>query len=308
MSAFSHTNALTHAFAEAVEHPRTPQKAEELLVGLDIGTAYIVLAVLNGRGEPLAGAYRFAQVVRDGIVVDYLGAVEIVKELKNNIEHSLGRELDRTAIAIPPGTNLSDMRYIGNVAEAAGLRVVSVIDEPEAANTVLQLKNGVVVDVGGGTTGLAVVENGTVVYTTDEPTGGTHCTLVIAGNYKKSFEEAEELKKEPERQAEISRLLKPVSQKIASIIATHISTFRVEEIVMVGGASCLEGIEGVIQEELGIRTTKPADPLFITPLGIALNCKETPQHAVATYQRSNLTINNPQRTSKEKSLQSSVQN
>lgn len=274
MKDFTHADELCQAFEAVTRQARIPQKSDELLVGLDIGTAYLVLVVLNSRGEPLAGALRFAQVVRDGIVVDYLGAIEIVRVLKSELEQALGRELERTAIALPPGTNKNDMRFIANVAEGAGLRVVRVVDEPVAANTVLGLQNGTVVDVGGGTTGLAIIENGTVVYTADEPTGGTHATLVIAGNRKVSFEEAEAIKRDPTRQEEIGRLLKPVSQKIARIIGTHIAPYHVHNIVMVGGASCLHGIEAVIEEELGIHTTKPAYPLFVTPLGIALNCFE----------------------------------
>ena len=39
---------------------------------------------------------------------------------------------------------------------------------------------------------ISVLENGRVFYTGDEPTGGFHLDLVIAGNYKISTEEAEE--------------------------------------------------------------------------------------------------------------------
>ncbi len=42
--------------------------------GVDLGTAYIVLAVMDAWGNPVAGAMRFAQVVKDGLVVDFLGA------------------------------------------------------------------------------------------------------------------------------------------------------------------------------------------------------------------------------------------
>ena len=48
-----------------------------------------------------------------------------------------------------------------------------------------------VVDIGGGTTGLAILKEGKVVQIEDEPTGGTHLTLVLSGNYHVSFEEAE---------------------------------------------------------------------------------------------------------------------
>ena len=257
-----------------VDQPRVPKASERLFIGLDIGTAYMVLAVLDAQMQPIAGAYRFAQVVRDGIVVDYLGAIGIVKELKAQVEKALDRTLELTAIAIPPGTSYNDTRFIGNVAESAGLQVINVVNEPEAANSLLGLDHGVVVDIGGGTTGIAVIENGEVVYTADEPTGGTQCTLVVAGNHRISFEDAEELKKDPLFQDDMGRLLKPVSQKIAGIIQRHIAGYKVEEIVLVGGASCLKGIEDVITEQLGIHTVKPARPLFITSIGIAMNCKE----------------------------------
>ena len=50
-----------------------------LRVGVDLGTAYTVLVVLDEAGNPLAGEYQFAQVVRDGLVVDYWGAVNLLR-------------------------------------------------------------------------------------------------------------------------------------------------------------------------------------------------------------------------------------
>ncbi|HZQ07448.1 MAG TPA: ethanolamine utilization protein EutJ, partial [Anaerolineae bacterium] len=50
-------------------------------VGVDLGTAYTVLIVLDENFKPLVGTYRFAQVVRDGLVVDFVGAIDLVKEL-----------------------------------------------------------------------------------------------------------------------------------------------------------------------------------------------------------------------------------
>ena len=54
----------------------TPAPEGPLHVGVDLGTAYLVLVVLDQAKQPLAGEYQFAQVVRDGLVVDYLGAIE----------------------------------------------------------------------------------------------------------------------------------------------------------------------------------------------------------------------------------------
>ena len=53
----------------------------KLKVGLDLGTAYIVMVVLDEENNPIACEKQAAQVLRDGVVVDYSGALRIVKEL-----------------------------------------------------------------------------------------------------------------------------------------------------------------------------------------------------------------------------------
>ncbi len=251
---------------------------EPLFVGVDLGTAYIVVVVLNEKKEPVACAMEFAQVIRDGLVVDYTGATRIVKKLVHQLEAKLGRRLETTAIAVPPGTGERDAGTHTHVVEGAGLEVTAVLDEPTAANAVLGIRDGVVVDIGGGTTGLSIFEQGNVVYTADEATGGTHLTLVVAGNYQIKFEAAEQLKKQVDRQEEILVVVTPVIQKMASIVRNHIKERKVNGIFLVGGTCCLKNMERVFGAELGLDVHKPANPFLVTPLGIALNCGtgETP--------------------------------
>lgn len=47
-------------------------KDSELKVGVDLGTANIVLVVTDMKNNPIAGLIEPAKVVRDGIVVDYM--------------------------------------------------------------------------------------------------------------------------------------------------------------------------------------------------------------------------------------------
>ena len=245
---------------------------EKLYVGVDLGTAYIVVVVVNGKGEPVACALEFAQVVRDGLVVDYVGATQIVRRLVGQLQERLGRELEDAAIAVPPGTGVRECATHRHVVEGAGLNVTSILDEPTAANAVLNVENGVIVDIGGGTTGLSILENGKVTYVADEPTGGTHLTLVLAGNYGVSFEEAEKIKKDPARQREVFTVVKPVIEKMASIINSHIRGRDVSDIYLVGGTCCLKDMEKIIAKETGKPVCKPSNPFLVTPLGIALNC------------------------------------
>ncbi|NLU09924.1 MAG: ethanolamine utilization protein EutJ [Tepidanaerobacter acetatoxydans] len=244
----------------------------ELYAGIDLGTAYMVLTVIDSLGNPVAGTYRFAQVVRDGVVVDFTGASRMLRELKSELEQKLGTQLVKAAGAFPPDTGKSTVKSHFYVCEGAGFEVINMVDEPTAANNVLCIENGAVVDIGGGTTGIAIIQDGEVVYTTDEPTGGTHFSLVIAGAKKISFEEAEDFKKQADNQQEVMFMVKPVVQKVASIIKNKIRGFNISSVYLVGGTCCLEGIEKVIESELNIPTFKPRDPLLVTPLGIALSC------------------------------------
>lgn len=66
---------------------------DKLKVGLDLGTAYIVMVVLDEENNPIACEKQAADVLRDGVVVDYLGALNIVKALKAKLEQRIGKEL-----------------------------------------------------------------------------------------------------------------------------------------------------------------------------------------------------------------------
>ena len=240
-------------------------------VGVDLGTAYTVLVVLDEHYKPIAGEYQFAQVTRDGLVVDFVGAVDLLRAMKSRVEKKLGFELTTGASGYPPGVPQAEVRATANVLYGAGLDCTGLIDEPTAANNVLQIKDGAIVDVGGGTTGIAIFKNGEVVYTADEPTGGTHFSLVIAGSTGKSFEEAEELKKNPKEQTRLFPVIRPVMEKVGSIVNRHIQGYRVDRLYLVGGTCAYPGMDKVIEEFTGVETILPGNPLFVTPLGIAMN-------------------------------------
>lgn len=242
--------------------------------GVDLGTACVVLAVVDETGRPVAGRYEYAHVVQDGMVVDYLGAVRIVERMKREAEQALGgAELPFACAAVPPGTQALDGGVVKNVVEGAGFELTGLLEESTAANAVLQISSGAIVDVGGGTTGISVLQDGQVVYTADEPTGGIHFTLTLAGAMGVSVEEAERYKRDPAHHREILPVLRPVAEKVAAIVLQHIAGRDVKEIYLVGGTSCLTGIEDIVARGTGIPTYKPRNPLFVTPLGIALNCR-----------------------------------
>ena len=195
-----------------------------------------------------------------------------LKDLKEKLELRLGCELINCAIAMPAGTESSAKTH-QYVAEGAGFEVINILDEPTAANSIYGIQDGVVVDIGGGTTGLAIFSSGEVVRIEDEPTGGTHLTLVLAGNYRIPIHEAELMKQDYKRHREILPIVKAVIEKMASIINKYVDKDEIDAIYLCGGTCCLTDIENIIERETGIHTVKPLNPFLVTPAGIAMNCK-----------------------------------
>jgi len=244
--------------------------AGSLKAGVDLGTSNIVLTVVDADDNPVTGATYPSTVVGDGVVVDYIGAVSAVRRLKAQVEERLGCELTSAGTAIPPGIHPGNVRSISNVVEAAGFEVADITEEPTAAARLLGVRDGAIVDVGGGTTGISILRDGEVVFTADEATGGTHMTLVLAGAYGVSFEEAEILKKDIARADDVFAVVRPVVEKMAEIVTRFIRGYEVETIHVVGGACSFDAFEQVFRKQTGRTVIKPAAPLLVTPLGIAM--------------------------------------
>lgn len=257
-------------FEKTIKKPKTNFDKSKFYVGVDLGTANIVITILDKDGKPVAGATQRSRVVRDGIVVDFMGAIGIVRKLKEDLEEKLGIEITEGYTAIPPGVEQGSVKAIVNVIESAGIDVLKVVDEPTAASYVLGITDGVVVDLGGGTTGISILEKGKVVFVADEPTGGTHMTLVLAGSYGVDFETAEDIKTDKKKEKEVFVQITPVLQKMASIVKKYIKDYKVKDVYLVGGACSFDGSESIFEKELGLNIYKPYMPVYITPLGIAL--------------------------------------
>jgi ethanolamine utilization protein EutJ len=253
--------------------------AKELYAGVDLGTYKAVAIVVDENGVPRAANMRRAEVVRSGLIVDYIGALSIVRELMAEIRSRCPRPIEKGATSYPPQTETGNINTTKYILEGAGLEVLKVLDEPTAANMVLKLKDGAIVDVGGGTTGVAVIKDGEVVYTNDEATGGVHLSLVLAGSLKVSYEEAEEIKYDRERNREVLPIVRPVIDKISSIVDFYLQGFDgIQKACLVGGTCELEGLTGIVGKNLGLETFQPHVPQVITPLGIALSCLSSNGH------------------------------
>lgn len=247
----------------------------EVFLGVDIGTANVVTVAVDENGTPVTGEITQARVTREGIIMDYIGAVSIVRDHVDKIRERLGLDLRYGVSAIPPLTEAGNRKVTKNVLEAAFLDVLDIIDESTAAAIALGVSDGIVVDVGGGTTGISILENGEVTYTADEPTGGFALDLVLAGNRGISTEEAEKLKRQTAQQDDLFPIVRPVFEKIATITNRHIDHSSVDTIYLVGGTSSFKGFDTLMEKETGRKVILPKHALLVTPLGMAVSCART---------------------------------
>lgn len=240
---------------------QTPAATESpLWLGVDLGTCDVVSMVVDRDGQPVAVCLDWADVVRDGIVWDFFGAVTIVRRHLDTLEQQFGRRFSHAATSFPPGT---DPRISINVLESAGLEVSHVLDEPTAVADLLQLDNAGVVDIGGGTTGIAIVKKGKVTYSADEATGGHHISLTLAGNRRISLEEAEQYKRG--HGDEIWPAVKPVYEKMADIVARHIEGQGITDLWLAGGSCMQPGVAALFCKQFpALQVHLPQHSLFMT--------------------------------------------
>ena len=111
------TKEVLSEFAELIRENKCNPYSGNLKTGVDLGTANIVIAVTDEDNHPVAGATAVSKVVKDGIVVDFVGAMQTVRRLKAQLEELLGVTLDTAATAVPPGIMDGNVKCISNVVE-----------------------------------------------------------------------------------------------------------------------------------------------------------------------------------------------
>ncbi len=117
--------------------------------------------------------------LREGVIQDFQATEELLRVLIRRVHGRRPLVGPRLAVCIPYGTTDVERRAVRESAESAGARQVLLIDQPLAAAIGAELafaepEGNMVADVGGGTTEVAVVSLGGIVYSRTVPAGGDH--------------------------------------------------------------------------------------------------------------------------------------
>lgn len=250
---------------------RSPREDAEggLRFGVDLGTATVVLTAVDEAGSPVYWDFAHCNAVRDGVVVNFSDAVDAVRKLKAEAEAALGLEVEAAATAFPPNVPEAEARACRFVLENAGIECRVLTDEVSAAQMLLRLSDAVIVDVGGGSTGVGIVQNGKIVLLDDRPGGGHHLDLIVAGALKVSVEEAEEIKRTGRK--DLTAILRPGIERIAASIQSQVGGRTVSSVHLVGGAVRVPKADEIVERFLNIPTVAYPHSELVTPFGIALS-------------------------------------
>ncbi|MGF1476602.1 MAG: rod shape-determining protein [Geminicoccaceae bacterium] len=150
----------------------------------------VAIATHRGRKQVLAVGDEAKQMVgrtpgnieairplRDGVIADFEVAEEMIKHFIRKAHHRRSYASPRVIICVPSGSTAVERRAIQESAEAAGSRRVYLLEEPMAAAIgaglpVTEPTGSMVVDIGGGTTEVAVLSLGGIVYARSIRVGG----------------------------------------------------------------------------------------------------------------------------------------
>jgi len=116
--------------------------------------------------------------LKDGVIADFTMTEEMLKTFIKKVQpNRLIRPSPRVLICVPSGSTQVERRAIRDSAEAAGARDVFLIEEPMAAAIgagipIHEARGSMVIDIGGGTTEIAVLSLNGVVYSQSVRVGG----------------------------------------------------------------------------------------------------------------------------------------
>lgn len=169
-----------------------------------------VLAVGNEAKQMVGrtpGNIQAIRPLREGVIADFQVAEEMIKHFIRKVHNRRSFVAPQIIICVPSGSTAVERRAIQEAAESAGGRRVFLIEEPMAAAIgaglpVTEPTGSMIVDIGGGTTEVAVLSLGGIVYACSVRVGGDKMDEAIINYIRRNHNlligesTAEQIKKE----------------------------------------------------------------------------------------------------------------
>ncbi|QJE98872.1 rod shape-determining protein [Luteolibacter luteus] len=189
-------------------------------IGIDLGTANTlvnvkdqgivlrepsVVAVKAGTNEVLAvgddakrmlgrtpGNIVAIRPLKDGVIADFEVTEAMLRHFIRKANNNRRRNNPRVVIAVPSGITEVERRAVSESAEQAGAREVHIVEEPMAAAIgvglpVMDASGNMIVDIGGGTTEVALISLGGIVFARSVRTAGDELDESIVSYMKRAY-------------------------------------------------------------------------------------------------------------------------
>jgi len=130
--------------------------------------------------------------MKDGVIADFDATGEMLKYFIKKVHNRRSFVSPRVIVGVPSGITQVEQRAVKDAAEASGAREVYLIEEPMAAAIGVGLPVGepsgnMIVDIGGGTTDVAVISLDGVVYSKAVRVGGDKMDEAIMAYIKRRY-------------------------------------------------------------------------------------------------------------------------
>ena len=152
-----------------------------------------VLAVGKDAKEMLGrtpGSIVAIRPMKDGVIADFDYTEEMLRYFIRKVHNRKNLVRPRIVICVPSGITQVEKRAVRESAESAGAREVYLIEEPMAAAIgagmpVTEASGNMIVDIGGGTTEVAVISLAGIVYAQSVRQGGDKMDDAIVQHMKR---------------------------------------------------------------------------------------------------------------------------
>ncbi|WP_170245660.1 rod shape-determining protein [Fodinibius salinus] len=187
-------------------------------IAIDLGTANTLIysrgegivlnepsiVALNTNNEPVASGHearlmhekthkniRTVRPLRDGVIADFEVAEQMIRGMIDKVKTKWYSNARQMVVCVPSGITEVERRAVRDSAEHAGAKSVFLVDEPMAAAIGIGLNvhepiGNMIVDIGGGTTEIAVIALSGIVYAQSVRLGGDELNDDIINYFRRN--------------------------------------------------------------------------------------------------------------------------